>query len=459
MNRLTRLAAAVVVTALLALPSFAQRGKADFTTYVALGDSYGAGVSSVGLNINHQRYSWPAQIARQAGLNTDCPTDGPRCFQIPYISYPGILPELRLLSLQPLSIALEPGAGAPLRSGLPRPYNNMSIDGAEVADMLGVSGDGNEGINGPIIHRKLGSPVDQVLSLKPTFITMWIGGNDLLRAGGIPAGATPVEAFRRDYNAVLDRLVQGAPNAGIVVGTLPTNAVRTLPYVNTIPAVLLNPATNQPVLDPAGRPIPLIGDLGGGVIAPLPAGSRVLLPAADAIRSGFGIPAVLAPLVGNLPNIGKPLPNELVITPAEAVVFEQLLVDYNGVIKAAAAQRNIPVADIDGLFKRFEQGLTVGPVRLSLAYITGGLVSLDGYHLTDIGYMLFANEFIRTINRAYGTRVPLGGIWQFYANNGAFFPDSGPASSITIDRAAADQLREMLFPAAPVATKKRSARH
>src|SRR5947209_11238762 len=144
MTRIKPFAVVLLFAVMLPLTSFAARGKADFTTFVTLGDSFGVGVSSVGANITHQRYSWPAVIARQVGLNTDCTTDGPNCFEIPYISEPGIAPELQLVSLIPLSIVLKPGLGSPLNSGLARPYNNLSIDGAEIADALQVDGNGNE---------------------------------------------------------------------------------------------------------------------------------------------------------------------------------------------------------------------------------------------------------------------------------------------------------------------------
>ena len=74
MNRYAKFAAAFVVAALVAVPSFAQRGSADFTRFVALGDSYGAGVVSGSLNERHQVWSWPAVIARQAGLTTCQPS-------------------------------------------------------------------------------------------------------------------------------------------------------------------------------------------------------------------------------------------------------------------------------------------------------------------------------------------------------------------------------------------------
>ena len=58
-------------------------------------------------------------------------------------------------------------------------------------------------------------------------------------------------------------------------------------------------------------------------------------------------------------------------------------------------------------------GYLVGPINLTGAFITGGFFSLDGFHLTDMGYTLFADEFIKAINTGYGTSIPLAGLWQF----------------------------------------------
>lgn len=434
-------AVAVAVLVLLAVPAFAQRGEADFTRFVALGDSYGAGVSNIGLNHKHQRWSWPAVIARQVGMNTDCVTDGPGCFQIPYISEPGILPELELVSLSPLTLALKPGLGAPMNSGLPRPYNNMSIDGAEVGDMLGVSGDGNEGLNGPIIHRNLGAPVDQVLMLQPTFVAIWVGGNDAFNGVGVPARMTSVESFSASYNEMLSRLVTGAPNAGIIVGNLPTDFTG-LPVTSLIPTVLINPATGQPFRDPEGNLVPLIADLGGGIIGPVPPGSFILLPASSAMATGVGIPAALKPLLPHLPNVGVPLPDEVVSTPAEQAIVRERVLAYNSAIQAAASSRSIPVVDINALFQRFRAGVTIGPVSLSLAYIAGGIMSYDGFHLTDLGYLLFANEYIRTINGSWDTEIPVAGITQLFADNGAFFPEAN-TNTIVFGDDVANALRSM----------------
>src|SRR5207247_2382746 len=136
------------------------------------------------------------------------------------------------------------------------------------------------------------------------------------------------------------------------------------------------------------------------MIGQLPPGSLVLLTASSKIASGFGIPSSLAmiPPFNQLPNIGKPLADTDVLTPTEQAAIVARVNDFNTVINQAAAQRDIPVADIKGLFDRVTAGMFVGPIAINSAFITGGFFSLDGFHLTDIGYTLFGDEYIKHIN-------------------------------------------------------------
>jgi lysophospholipase L1-like esterase len=469
MNRFTKLAAAVVVTALLAVPSFAQRGSADFTRFVALGDSYGAGVVSASLNERHQVWSWPAVIARQVGLTTCQPSAvaADPCFAQPLVTFPGIGPELQLINLTP-TIAPAAGGGAPVMTTFGRPYNNLSIPGATVGALLTLTGAEPPTAGEPtavsmarFILRGQGTSVQQALAQQPTFIALWIGGNDALSTlfSGTPATLTSAADFKTRYEALLSALVAGAPNAGIVVGNLPTQP---LPYMMLIPRVVVNPATNQPVLGPDGNPIPLIADLGGGTVGPLPAGSFVLLHARDRLATGYGLPAV--PPFTAFPNAGKPLLDADVLTPTEFAAIVTRVNEYNAAIATAAAARNIPVANIKGLFDRVYApgGTHVGPVTVTAAPVTGGFFGLDFFHLTDLGYMLFANEYIRTINAAYDTEIPVASIGQLYANNGAFFPEttSGQlvfdATELYVTSSAVDQIHSMFQP--KVSFRKRASR-
>src|SRR3712207_2873067 len=100
-KRLLNIATAVVVAVLIAMPGYAARGEADFSVFVALGDSYGAGFTGGSLNERHQVWSWPAVIARQVGLSLCTPGAAANagCFAQPLVSFPGIGNELVLNSL------------------------------------------------------------------------------------------------------------------------------------------------------------------------------------------------------------------------------------------------------------------------------------------------------------------------------------------------------------------------
>jgi hypothetical protein len=43
---------------------------------------------------------------------------------------------------------------------------------------------------------------------------------------------------------------------------------------------------------------------------------------------------------------------------------------------------------------------------MNTQFVTGGIFSLDGIHLTPLGNALLANEFIRAINMKFGSTIP-----------------------------------------------------
>jgi len=424
-----RITAVVLAIVVIAVPSFAATGSANFKTVVAIGDSYGAGFESNSLNEHHSVFSWPAIVAHQLGIPLctlgSSATDN--CFAQPIVSFPGIGPELQLMDIStyPPVIVNAAGQGVPLNTTFGRPFNNVSIPGANVADTFTVTGTDKPVTRGvqqlaQFILRGPVTEVDAVVAQKPTFILVWIGGNDFLGSAtnGTTAGLTPLATFTTAYNTLLDKLV--ATGAGVVVGTLPTNP-GAVPFFNTVPTVLINPATRTPVLGPTGQPITLIGQVDGTPpVGQLLPGSFITLGASSLLAQGFGIPSALKPILdptNKLPAFGTPLPDAVILTPAETATLKARIADYNTAIVASASAHNVPVADIKGLFDRFATGLNVGPFHLTSDFITGGIFSLDGVHLSDIGYTLFANEYIKAINTGYGTHVPLASVATFMQNN------------------------------------------
>lgn len=399
MNAARTFLAAILLVALAAMPLLAARGEADFTRYVALGDSYGAGVANGSLVIAHQMWSFPAVIARQAGVPVCGPDPGCIGFHQPLVSEPGLGPELALHSIVP-SVVIAPKAatgGQPLLLQLPRPYNNLAVPGYRVGHLMTVTGAEPQSGAAQFILRGLGTAVQQALALQPTFITLWIGGNDVLGAvlAGTPAALTPLEEFRASYSAVLDTLTAGAPTAGIVAGTIPDPTV--VAFVHAVPPF---------VTLPNGQHFYFIADLGGGQIGQLPEGSLLTLNAIALLGQGYG------------QSPAMPLPDAVALTPTEIAAIRLRTEQVNDSIRELAGAKDIPVVDLDAeFFDRVTEGFEMGGIDLDTSFLTGGIFSLDGFHLTDIGYTLFANEWIETINEEYETEIPLASIVPFFQNN------------------------------------------
>jgi lysophospholipase L1-like esterase len=379
MNERTLRAASAALTLGLAAGAGAQ----DFTTYLAVGDSLAAGYTSNSLIEAAQANSVPALLARQ-GSAPD--------FQQPLIGDPGIPPILVLQSLIPSPVIVPKSAtpGQPRNAGLARPYNNLAVPGATAADALLKTTD-NGGFH-DLILRGRGSQVLQAVGSRPTFITLWIGNNDVLGAalrGRAVDGVTltPTATFRQVYGAIVTALrATGAP---VVAANLPDPTV--IPFVTTIRPYLVNPATGQPVVDANGNRVPLLGPSG-----PLSPNAFVTLAASTLLAQGTGIPQAAG---GN----GQPLPDQVILDEAEVGIIRDHVVQNNQAIRDICGAASIPIVDVNSLLNEVAtSGRVVGGVELTAAFLTGGIFSYDGVHPTPLGYALVANEWIRVINEELG---------------------------------------------------------
>jgi lysophospholipase L1-like esterase len=393
MFRLKNVAAALALAALAPSLALAQ---VDFTRYVAIGDSLTAAFSSGGVVVAFQRSSYPALLHRQA-------TGGAAGFEQPLVSEPGILPLLQLVSLQGPVITPKPGPqGQPLNLNLPRPYNNLGVPGARVHDTVATTTGGLHDLvlRNPAFGNT--TALQQALGLQPTFVTIWIGNNDALGAalaGRVIEGVTltPLAQFEADFRAIVNAFAQR--NVRMAIANIPD--VTAIPFVATVPPVVVNPQTGQVVLV-GGQPVPLIGPSG-----PLAANDHVLLTAATELRSGKGIPVALG-------GTGQPLSDEVVLSAAEAATISSRIDAYNAVIASAASQANAALVDNHAFFDEVAtEGISLGGVDYSAAFLSGGIFSYDGVHPADLGYALVANRFIESINEHYDVDIPLVDLFPF----------------------------------------------
>jgi lysophospholipase L1-like esterase len=378
-----KIAVHAAFAALLAVPAGAQQP--SFAKYVAVGDSLTAGFSNLSLVLTHQAASWPLLLAQQAGV-------GATSFQQPYVTDPGLPAELALLSLVPSPVIApkSAAAGLPANYALDRPYDNLAVPGATSVDVLTRTTGGLH----DVILRGKGTQLQQAVALDPTFVTLWIGSNDVLGAvtsGRAIDGVTmvPLATFQAAYAQIVATLV--ATGATVVTATVPD--VTAAPFASAIPPVVVNPATGQPVLI-GGRTVPLIGPSG-----PLPADAKVTLGASSLLAKGVGIPTALG-------GSGQPLPDEVVLDPAELATIRDRVNAINESIRDIAGAAGVSVLDLNAFIADLlASGRSYAGVTLDGSFLTGGLVGYDGIHPTNTGYAYLANAWIDFLNSQKGMHL------------------------------------------------------
>jgi lysophospholipase L1-like esterase len=421
---LPTIAVVLLAAVVCGLPARAQdTGDADFTKFVTLGDSLGAAFASGSLIRTVQDTSVPVLIARQ--------TTGQQIEQ-PLVSEPGIPAILHIQNLSPVVITPVPGFGRPLNAGLARPYDNLSVPGFRLGEALRNRDRPNNSF-AQLVLRVPATMLEQALSLRPTFALVWLGSNDVLAAavaGVVIEGATitPVAQFQSDYVALVGALK--ASGVDLALATVPD--VTSIPFVTTIPPVLVDRVTNQPILGPNGQPISLLGPNG-----PLGLNDHVLLRVSPKLAQGIGIPTAVG-------GTGIPLSDEDVLSAAEAAVIQARVDAFNNVIRAVAVQSGSALADINGLLRRAAgAGFNIGGINFTADFLSGGMFSLDGVHPAPLGYAVVANEFIRAINATYDANIEPVDLFPFLFGEDAFPIPLSAASNFIFTEEASRQVEEV----------------
>lgn len=384
------------------------------TPYVALGNSLTAGFQNSGLWEDWQDHSYPAVIARQRGVED---------FTLPRVegggigSTPGKGPltiDVATQSLVAPPLTRPPAELLPAKYQV-RPYQNLGVPGALTAELLSaVSKETSlSGANAffDIVLRGNGTMVQQALAQDPEILTLWIGNNEIL--GGVTSGKVlvdmpqnggtvfPVAYYQQAMGGVLKALVDGS-DAEIFVANIPP--ITSIPFCTTVPTVVLNPQTLQPVIV-GSAPVRLLfeEDTDEDSVA------LVLLPAQTALGQGIGVPAALG-------GSGQPLPANLTLTRGEVAAAQAVVAGYNDFLQSSmAGSDRLHLVDIHSLLVDLTQkkirNSAGDTLMASFPLLPQGskkksAFSLDGVHLNDAGYAAVANAFLKTMNDALGENIP-----------------------------------------------------
>lgn len=434
----------------------------DFSNYIAVGASFTAGYTDGALFAAGQEDSFPSILAEKMNAN-----DGTFAQPLVDDNFGGlvlgstVIAEPRLyfdgagpvrLDDTPTTQATTPVAGT---------LHNLGVPGVKSTHLL-FDGLGNaanlatETAN-PYFVRIASAPdatlLGDAVASAPTFFTLSeIGGNDVLgyaTSGGdgtnsiTPPEGAPGVGFNQTFEYIVEMLTSGGAKGAV------TNVpyVSSLPHFTTVPynPVPLDAATAAAVnqgfaaynggIDQALTALQGAGlfteeeaerrkinfaegqnavviidedltDLGAinPAFAELPqyrqatAEDLLLLPSSSFIGS----------LVGDNPQlingVTVPLEDKWVLTPEEQEALKTATDAYNTKISEVATSKGLALVDLNAILQEAATtGIVFDNYTMTTDLVFGGLVSLDGIHLTARGYALMANKFLEAIDATYET--------------------------------------------------------
>ena len=233
-------------------------GSADFSKYVALGNSLTAGFSDGALFIAGQNNAYPKLMADQFALagggefKTPLMNDNIGGLLLGGNAIPGFGPRLIFSGGAPITL---PNATPTTEIAVPLtgPFNNLGVPGAKSFHLLAPGyGDLAGLLNGtanPYFVRFRSSAATTVLAdamaQNPTFFSLWIGNNDVLgyaTTGGDGTNPiTPEATFTLAYTTLVNTLISN--NAKGVVANIPN--VNSLPHFKVVPFNPLDAASSS----------------------------------------------------------------------------------------------------------------------------------------------------------------------------------------------------------------------
>lgn len=432
------------------------KGTADFTTYVAAGNSLTAGFADGALYRSGQENGYANLLAKQmesVGRTGE--------FKIPYINNEDgvgtagtMLVTKRVMGFSTDCLgntSLAPVYANPSASqqdlavliGTPvsaeGPFNNLGVPGAKIGHLLAP---GYGSLN-PFYGRFASAPgnaiINEVVALKPSFFTLWIGNNDVLgyaTSGGVGDVITPVFGnpgfgFAASLEAILATF-EATATAG-AIANIPD--VTSVPFFTTVP---YNPIVlqDQSLVDQLnagyaqyngamqqfGLPYRISFALGANPMVivdasiPVPPGYEMLkirqINADELVLLTIPQDSIKCAYWGSQ----KPIPDQYILTSSEIAKITAATDAYNYTILNAAKNHNLALVDVNRVMKQIaETGLVVDGVPFTNVFVRGNGFSTDGIHLTPQGNALVANLFIDAINATYNATIPKVNVAEYNA--------------------------------------------
>lgn len=409
------------------------KGGADFSNYLAVGNSLTAGYADGALYKSGQEASFPNILAEQFKSVGGGDFKQPLMVDDYGVGFDGLLPVPKFIlgekedckgesSLAPVRapVSVDPTNFLPI--GDQGPFNNIGVPGAKTFHLLYS---GYDTLN-PYYARFAPEPFMPVIgltaALEATFFTLWIGNNDVLGyalSGGAGDVMTPPGEFEFYFDQILTSCIQNTATtleeAYGAVANIPD--IMSIPYCNymstQIPynGLVLEDQTqvdglnylyqNYPDINFQIGQNPWVVESSDGTWRQMTADDQLLLsfPTDEMKCHGMGVanPTTLTPY---------PIPHMYILDKEEIANIRVHIEAYNNSIKSLCDMWGLAFVDMHKILLDAKTGINMDGLTFTTTFIQGNLFSLDGIHLTPAGNALVAYYFIEAINETYAANIP-----------------------------------------------------
>jgi lysophospholipase L1-like esterase len=377
----------------------AYKGGAMFIRYVAMGNSITAGFQSGGINDTSQLQSYVRMVANAMGT----------AYYYPELVFPGCPPPFTNIFTN-TRLGGATATTCYFRSSNIPPYlSNVAVPEAEVLD-IAHNGPGAGTNSNPLTQLFLGgrTQVQAMAAARPTFVSVWIGNNDVLGSILSPTNAgdstliTPLATFQSEYQEIVDS-INAVKAKALLIGVA---NVTEIPFVSQGQIYFLirnglvpgQPGDTFPSADSLFHVDPLcapsaFGGKGDSVLVPFPFGGALLAAAQAGVNDTL--------------HCTEPQ----TVQPAELVKILTTVAAYNAFISSTAAANGWAYLDpnpaLDSLrgvpnqvapFPNFGFPCSTSPFGLAF--------SCDGFHPSTATHRLIAKKVVQAINATYSSAIP-----------------------------------------------------
>lgn len=404
------------------------KGNADFTSYIAVGDSWTSGMADASLYKSGQENSFPNILAGQfslvgggtfkqplmvddIGFGLGTGSAKPKMvmgYKVDCKDVTSLAPIYANATVDPANFASVAAQG---------PYNNISTPGMKsfyvtvpgMATLNPYYGRFASGANNKVL--------DEIPLVNATFFSLWLGSYDVL-SNAISGGADPitsVDMFAGSLQATIATLTaNGAKGA---VANIPD--VTDAPFFHTIPynALPLDQASADMLNYAYAQLNAIIKGAGSDDTIHFTAGQNPLVIQSPDAQHPWGVRQIkstelvlLSTPQDSIKCAGwgsqKPVPASFILDDAEVTALKTAVDNYNMKISELISGQEIALVDMYAIMKEINGGLVFDNVKIGPQFVTGNFFSTDGLNPTPVGSAVLAYYFIEAINAKFGANIP-----------------------------------------------------